>query len=376
MMIWLILFGLLLNQTFDFPREWGDIEVFGVAEQREAPVLIAGDTWLIGVWMSADENDTYHTLRRWDGQGMGETKRLSILTAFPQNHQIVSANRGHHHLLWLDGEPNEPAAGLRLWGVIVDQSPDATRGAFIINDYLVGDFDVVADGQGGAWVFFNSLPLSEPNLYIQYLDPAGRPRPPEHILSGGNHPRAVRLDDGTVRLFWHNPLTDQLMSGLFVDNQLSDVQPLLIAPTVGKTDVIEDVQIITHHDTFYIFWTIRRLIDGQIETFFASTQHDDVTDWTMPDRLMIDGAGVGWASPVNGVWTGEQLAVAGVIDNEIGIILMQDGAVIDYQNVIDLGESRLVGGLYLASTSDGRLALSWSQLSPTGAIMSAIRQEK
>lgn len=377
-MAWvLLLSGVLFNQALDLPTDWGDVEAFGVAEQRHAPVLIVGEGWTVGVWVSADESDTYHTLRRWDRDGLGEEKRLPILTAFPQNHQVVSTQMGLHHLLWLDGEPSEPLAGLRLWGVMVrqvNQSPDITRGAFIVNDYPIFDFDAVTDGEGGAWVFFNSLPLAEPNLYAQHLDREGRPRTPTYLIGGANHPRAVRLEDGTIRIFWHNPLTGKLLSGEFVADQLTNIQTHLTVPTLDKTDLLDDVHIAVDQTHYTIFWNITRFAESRSETFFSTARRDDLTAWTTRQRLMMDDVPLAWASPVQGENIPERLMVGALMGNEIGIISMQDGSVIDYQNVIALGESRLVGSLYLTTTPDGRLTLSWSHLSPTGAVMSVIRQ--
>lgn len=368
---WLILFlGVFLNQALDVPNDWGDIQALGVAEQREAPVLIVGDNWTIGVWIGADETDTYHTLRRWDENGLGDKQRLSILTNFPQHHQVLPARRGQYHLLWLDSEPNEPLAGLRLWNVIINQTPASTRGAYILNDYPIYDFDAVSDDGGGAWLFFNSSPLAEPNLYVQYLDQQGRSRIPQYLAGSVNHPRALRLDDGTIRLFWHNPLTEQLMGAIFVDDQLMDVQAYLPYPTLGKMDILDDLQVAFDENWAYVFWNITRLAEELSETFYSFAPRDDLSRWTTPQPLRIGDQIGAWASP----FSGETLSLALMIDNEIGIISMQAGAVIAVENVIALGEIRLVGKLQTAITPDGRLAISWSHLSPTGAIMNVIRE--
>lgn len=376
--LWMIL-SVLLYSALDVPNDWGDVQPFGVADQRDAPLLIVGEQWTIGVWVSADEQDTYHTVRRWDQNGLGEENRLSILTAFPQQHQIVSARSGQYHLLWLDGEPSQPLAGLRLWSVLLNQTPDAVQGAFILNDYPIYHFDAVADGAGGAWIFFNSLPLSEPNLYAQYLDARGRYRSPEHLIPSAHHPRAIRLEDGTIRLFWHNPATGKLMTGVFEAEMgaLRDVMALVTFPALGMADLFEQVQVAVDASAFYIFWNITRVGEGEAETFFSSAPRADLNAWTTPQQLDVDGLAATWATPAiatTGDFAREQLQVGVVLDNEIGIITMQDGAVTDYQSVLGLGESRLIGRLYLAVAADGRLALAWSHLSPTGAIMSVIRQ--
>jgi hypothetical protein len=376
-MRWLwVLLTVFLQQTLDLPSDWGDLQAFGVAEQRDAPLLVIGDNWTIGVWMSADEHDTYHTLRRSDQSGLGEENRLSILTAFPQKHHTVPARSGQHHLLWLDGEPSQPLGGLRLWSVLIDQTPDAVQGAFILNDYPIYDYDAVSDGAGGAWIFFTSLPMSEPNLYAQYLDSQGRYRPIEYIGSTAQHPRAVRLEDGTIRLFWHNPLTGKLMTGIFDSEQaqLADITALIAYPRLGKTDLFEQVQVAVDQTTFYIFWTINHIAQDAIVTLFSSAPRSNIHQWTPAQVLAVEARQATWIAPAGGLSIHDYLSVGVVLDNEIGIISMQDGAVRDYQNVLGLGESRLIGRLRSAITADGRLALSWSHLSPTGAVMSVIRQ--
>lgn len=364
------------------PRSaWGAVYVVGVAEQGDAPAMIVGAESIIAVWISADERDTYHTLRRIntaDGT-LSAVNRLPIVTGFPRHHRTARAASGFHHLLWLDADPQEPFAGVRLWALLIDDTPDATRGALIANDHTIYHHDILPADDGGLWAFYSAAPVAEPTIYAQFFDPINRPRLPVALVSAGDRPAAVRFADGTPRLFWHSVTDGTLRSASFDgDNrpqaERGEIAVHVAAPALSAGDFLEHLHVAVDATHVYAFWNISRHRGEFAGTWYATAPQAALDEWTTPRRLTLDGVpdappdvALSWASPAAGVPSADGLPVAVGTGDELGVVVLRGGEVVSYQAVAPLDAPGLIGTPTLHADSAGRLTLAWAQPAPDGA---------
>lgn len=364
------------------PRsEWRAVYALGVAEQGDAPALIVGAESIIAVWVSADERDTYHTLRRIntaDG-APGAVNRLPIVTAFPRHYQAARAAQGFHHLLWLDADPQEPLAGMRLWALLIDNTPDATRGAFIANDHTIYHHALLPGDDGTLWVFYSAAPISEPTIYAQFFDSVNRPRSPVALVSAGERPAAVRFADGTPRLFWQSVTDGTLRSAAFDGDsrpsaERGEVALHVTAPALSAGDFLEHLHVAVDATHVYAFWNISHHRGAFAATWYATAPQSALDDWTTPRRLTLDSVAdvspdvvLSWASPAGGVPSADGLPVAVAAGDELGVVTLRGGAVVSYEAVAPLDAPGLIGTPTLHADSAGRLTLAWAQPAPDGA---------
>jgi hypothetical protein len=365
---------------------WGVVQTFGYAEQADAPPLLVLGEDIIGVWVSADERDTYHTLRRLDLASIqrDSPNPLSILTTFPQSHQFAPAARGLYHLMWLDAHPDAPLDGLYLWSLLINDTPEATRGAFIHDNLPAYHYNLLPNPDGSVWAFITSEPIAEPSLYTQYFDSLGRARSAVNIAHGVNYPSVIRFADGSVRVFWQSVPEGRLMSAAFnpaVDSGVLDTPYAHVAAPRLQQGMLQNHLHITADSTFiYAFWNVSHLTNGHTETWFSVAPIADLSAWTPPALLEVsigdETYTIAWASPAKTDSPPSNMVMAVQVGQELGVIYWEDGTIQRYESVIALPSPVLLGLPSLYMAIDGRLTLAWAQPTPIGAALNITRQPR
>ncbi|GAB4526981.1 MAG: hypothetical protein OHK0046_44320 [Anaerolineae bacterium] len=372
---------------------WGDIITLGAAQQLFAPAMLplqdrveiawtgggveegspSGEVstgffqWMRGAALQSSAPDV-----------ISEIVRLPLPPVFPQAQQLFPAGDDHTHLLWLDAAYDDDAnRAPLLWSALFTPSRDMAFGPVRLTPPGVFRYAALGDGAGGVQIVYSTGIPAEPQLMLLRLDASGRPRP-TLPLGSGDWPVLVQAGDGHTRLFWLDAL-GRVQQATLSGDTLTGAITTGAAPQLARGDRLRAFTIGVDVTHVYAFWTIARA-SGEVETWLASGHIED-PHWSMPRRLGITvettqsletgfngGAAqvavagerwLRWANPLPGVF--DVLAVAAQVDDRLGIVYLQNGDVVGYQPVVDLGESQLITPPVIRTDIRRHLYLTWVQ---------------
>jgi hypothetical protein len=166
------------------------------------------------------------------------------------------------------------------------------------------------------------------------------------------------------------------MRSVFADGQLQNPQAIMKSIDLSPGDRLVSFSASLDASVTYLFWNISRA-NGQNETWLASGTSDGV-NWAAPQRLGFEIATgniesgfnsgtvsaarsgsqmVTWAAALPG--QNDPLPVAVTHDKKLGIVYLQQGTVVGYQDVVAV--SALIGLPALRTDRDRFLYLTWSE---------------
>jgi hypothetical protein len=356
---------------------WGEIIVFGQAEQLNAPALEIRSDRIVTAWVGADNSGVHHDMRVVDAS-MPPITILPLPPARPYAQQLAPAQAGMTHLLWLDADED---GATRLFSALITPDQTVERGPTTVSDRGTRRYTVVPNGDGSLWALWVGEPIAEPVLYAQYVDSLGRPRQPARLVSDTDWP-ALSWTSSGIDLYWIQSSTGQLQRARLVNGTLDTIQPISVGISLGGGDRLTGLGAGSDHTHSYLFWNITRA-DGQFETWWT-TGPLNTSSWNQPQRLGIDWTTksfvetgfnggrafparggerwLSWATPVTGQL--DTLPVAAVQGNYLSMIYFQGGEVIGYQSITPI--SGLIGQPSLVTDRDRHLYLAWSEPTPSG----------
>jgi hypothetical protein len=358
---------------------WGEVITFGQTEQISAPALWATDQRVIAAWVGADDAGVHQDAAIIERNNFSERFVLPLPPVHPFGQQILPADDGYTHLLWLDANPEREN---RLYAALITPTLQIERGPTLISSALTLHYAVVSDGSGGLWMVWSGGLLAEPGLYAQYIDSAGRPRQPNRIAANADWTTMARASDGTIHLFWLHPIEHQIYHAILENGNAANIDALEQAINLAPGDRIVDFQAALDTAYVYAFWNITRA-NGTPESWFTSTKLNSNL-WNHPGRLGfgIESEGVfntgfnggaaksvlsgttwlSWAAPMTGQF--DTLPVAAYRDRNLIIVYFREGVIVGYQTIgaVDV----LIGAPALSTDQNRHLYLGWAEPNPAG----------
>ncbi len=363
---------------------WGEIITVGRAEQVNAPAMWVDNTRITLMWIGSDETSVHHDIRILGEMGLSPKVEWPLSLVHPFAQQIAPSFTGGTHILWLDAAPDtvdSPAGELRLYTALTLPDMELDRGAIAVSNRRTLRYAFAPAEGGGLWVVWSGGLLSEPELTVQHIDAAGRPRYPETLVYDADWPAMVNANDSTIHLFWLNLSEQRIYRAQLVEGVAEELQPFVDAPTMNTGDRLMTFSASLDTTHGYLFWNVA-CADGTPETWLA-TGLLEANRWDSPERFTVPVSGTSaietgfnsgavmaaegeavlgaWAAPLRG--QNPILPVAVNIGEFIGIAYLRGGEVIGYQRIAESG--RLIGAPALATDRNRHLYLAWSQ--PTDA---------
>lgn len=332
-----------------------------LAQQADAPALVATDGGLIAVWVGADDRGVHQDARRVTVDGLGDVVTLPLPPTHPYDQRLFPGESAAH-LLWLDADETNQT---RLYAALL--APDLTveRGPVAVSDGLALDYAAIPDGSGGLWTAWSGGLRAEMTLYARRIDDAGRPLIDTiTVAAAAEHPALLRAPAGEIWLFWleDGQLTRQRLD--LPDN--SGAQPLTGAVSLAPGDRLVNVSAGLDRSSAYFFWNITRA-DGSNETWLASGSLA-ATAWRQPRRLQISAGttlDLRWTTPLPGA--SDMLTAVAESDAGLSLITLSAGSIVGYRTVAP-GE-HLIGTPALAQDAAGSLYLAWASPGDTSAAL-------
>ena len=348
--------------------------------QFAPPALWADTRQLAFAWVGADDTRIHQDIAVYNESGLSQPSALVLPPLHPFDQQVFPAVENRYHLLWLDRD-NE-SDGLRLFGATVTPELIAEIGPTALSDQTTLRYSAVVNGDNSLWIVWSGGVLSEPSLQIVWVDPAGRPRFPEFLISDGDYPSLVRSRDGVLYLYWWSRTNNHILRGRLNNGVLEDVQRVVESVRLERGDHLTHLRAGMDATHAYLFWNVRRA-NGSSEVWWAAGEHK-ATTWQTAQLLRImkwDGnpiqtgfnSGevkpvtmgenvVRWATPINEEFA--LLPVAVNVNEELGVLYFQRGQMIGYQTITYSGV--LFDAPALKVDRDLHLYLAWSQPHPFG----------
>jgi hypothetical protein len=355
---------------------WGEIFTIGQAQQTAAPAVWPFDDRVLLAWIGADAISVFQTLRTYSRAGLSDPVALALPRAHPYAQQLLPAEAGYAHLLWLDADVNSE---LRLWAALIDPLMAVERGPTEISEEAAWNYAALPNGDGSLWAISGGGLLAEPCLSARYVDVAGRPRMENvyQVAFDADWPALVRDQHGQMYLFWIGNVDGQVYYSPFADG-IAD-HPVAVTHSVflSRGDRLDDFTAGLDHTHLYLFWNITRA-EGSRETWFTAGARDS-HQWNAPSRLGLDvsaterfetgfnsGAGqvaragqqwLSWVRPLHGPFG--VLGLAAVLESkQLVMVYLREGAVVGYQPVAPV--TTLLGAPNIVTDRDRHLYLTWA----------------
>jgi hypothetical protein len=363
---------------------WGKVLTLEESEQGDAPALWANSDAVFAAWIDSEDDAAFQYMRVVDSNGVSAVTRLTLPPVFPFEQTLYPAAERHIHLLWLDAPYDDIAAGVRLWSAVITPDLLVELGRVEVSNQRAYHYTAIPSANQSLWVAWSGGLASEPTIYTQFMDGAGRPRLPVEAATNADFPVLLQSNGGDLHLFWlSGDLTAVFHATLDVDG--TAIGSADIAPSVQLNPGDRLIRFIDGVDSThgYLFWNIIRA-SGDVETWYT-TGSLDMEDWTEPSRLGItvsaaipfetgfNGGGgqtaaigknwIRWSAPMTAQL--DILPVAVEMDGTLGILYFRGGRVVGYQHVVTL-ESPLLGRPSLTTDRDRHLYLAWSEQTPQG----------
>jgi hypothetical protein len=359
---------------------WGEIFTLGQAEQMDAPAVWPFQDQVVAAWVGADETGIHQDIRGVSNSGLLERVVLPLPPKNPYAQQMYPDQNGNVHLLWLDADEN---GVLGLYAALITPQMQVERGPTLISGEITRRFAVIPNGDGSIWVISSGGLAIEPSLYARLIDAQGRPRSQENyqIAGDADWPTVLSTNDGTVYLFWIRHSDGSVMRSTLT-NGITDVpQPISQTVMLNAGDRLLSFNAALDVTHGYLFWNVSRA-DGSAETWFTSGALE-AEIWEAPIRMGFDRSkgnfetgfnsgtvGVArtgdnwlsWTVPLAGQFN--VLPVATTNGGNLGIVYLQGGGVVGYQDIVMV--SRLIGLPALLTDRDRFLYLSWSEPGASG----------
>lgn len=341
------------------PPTFWTITTLALEQQMDAPVI-----WLdaaeLASWVGADDAGIHQDARRRRDGLLNAPVVLPLPPRHPYSQRSAAAGAGNFHLFWLDAGDDGANA---LFSAVLTPDLAIRRGPTPISDRLTLRYSLAALDGGAVWVAWSGGVLSEPAIFMQYVDEDGRPRLSQQAATNADFPALARLNSGGIRLFWLVGGSRRLMRGAWSENRLEQVTVLTAGVAFEPGDRLVSLSAALDRIQGYVFWNLTRA-DGQDETWLSAGEIDAGT-WSPPQRLSVPSetvAPVRWAAPLPGQH--DALPVAAQVGNELRVLWFQGGTVVRGETVAPLAADLLAPpGIY----SDGaRLVVAWSEPTPQG----------
>jgi hypothetical protein len=357
---------------------WGEIILLAQAEQSQSPALLIDQNRLSAAWIAADEFGVNQHVRLYTGSSLSSPLQLPLPSTRPYAQQFAAGIDGNVHLLWLDANDNSEN---RLYSALITPQESVERSA-LVSERLTLRYSSVSNTDGSLWTVWSGGFVSEPGLYIQYIDAGGRSRPSRQLTTDADWPVLIRAADGTLLLFWLQVSTGRAYRSTLIDGGLTTIELLTDGVTLQRGDRLTDLRVGLDRMSGYLFWNIAR-VSGQVETWFSASLLT-APAWTPPERLGVNWTtksffetgfnsgraypaqrGDRWfhlASPVSGQF--DILPIAAVQGDRLVILYFQDGEVVGYQDIAQA--AYLIEPPILLTDRDRHFYLAWSEPTPLG----------
>lgn len=272
----------------------------------------------------------------------------TIPALFAHRVNLYRAGGGMAHILWL-GTGDDPADGVRLYGLTLDVGLNPFRPAQAISDLATTDYSALAQGDGSLWVVWSGGLAAEQALYAQVIDATGRAQLPAMIQADATQPRFLRDGDGRAWLIYRRDSSADRIISQFAGGTLSGRRVVLAEPRLPFGDRVTGFSVAADSATAYAFWNVSAP-DGTAYTLwsYGGLGEGENQRWRDPQPFNVtvdpvdspptgfntggqlarlDRAGVvlGWVMPLGDA--GDTLPVAGVLAGEWVIAYLRGGAV-------------------------------------------------
>ncbi|PJF39959.1 MAG: hypothetical protein D6737_01325 [Chloroflexi bacterium] len=358
---------------------WGIIITFGHSEQSAAPQIWPHADGVTAYWIGADETGVHHDAVQIVDGTPSKTTVLPLPPVHPYNQMMLPAARGRAHILWLDADTSRREN--RLFSGILRADTQPERGPVLNSNMRTARYTALPNRDGSVTIIWSGGAIAEPSLYLQGIDPMGRPQLPRtELINNADWPTIARTNDGVVYLAWQQVSSGATFIAELVGEQLENIQQVPPLPNRQRGDRITDFRLALDHTHRYLFWNITHA-DNQSETWMA-TSALNAQRWQRPVRVgirellgipfetgfnsgMTNVATTGdrWAShamPLSGQF--ETLPVAAKFDEAtLGVMYFRRGSVQGFQAIVN--DSPLLSSPSFAVDRDRHLYLAWS--SPT-----------
>ncbi|MEO8610087.1 MAG: hypothetical protein ABI690_19490 [Chloroflexota bacterium] len=376
-----LLLGLLAACTTTAPTPtppssaWGTVFTLGQAEQTDAPAIWPFPDHLMATWIGADETGIHQDSRTLSKTGLSERVVLPLPPKNPYAQQMFPAGDHNTQVLWLDANPD---GDVRLYAAIISPTLTVERGPTMITDQTTRRYTAILNGDGSLWAISSGGLLIEPRLYVNFIDPQGRPHLDEKdlVATDADWPTIAQANDGSTTVFWIHPSDNRVLRSTFSDGQLQNPEAITDTVTLNPGDRLVSFQAGLDASRMYLFWNVSRA-NGQAEAWFTSGTSDAPT-WPAPQSLSLDTTSdhfetgfnsgtanaaragshwLSWAAVMPGQF--DSLPVGAVNAGKLGIVYLHDGIVAGYQDIIPV--SGLIGLPILLTDRDRFLYLAWSE---------------
>lgn len=363
---------------------WGPITDLGEAVQADSPALWIYPDRVTTAWIGADDTGTYQYMRSAAANMLTDITRLPLPPVYPHAQGLFPAAEDHTHILWLDTAYDAPLDGLLLWSSTITPDLNVERGPVRVTQPGVFRYAAAPAGDGALWVVWSGGLPAEPSLALQMIDSVGRPRLAREIVTSADYPALARASDNTLYLYWISALDGDVYRGVLQGETITQVRSLLPSVWLERGDRLAGFSAGFDESHAYLLWNIVR-ISGEVETWIASAAlSDDV--WSAPARLGIDilptgefitgfNSGTSQAVKLGTSWLRwgallpgqfENLAIAGQVNQALGIVYLHAGEVRGWQTITSLEGQNLIGTPSLHTDVNLDLYLAWSQPTPEG----------
>jgi hypothetical protein len=360
---------------------WGEIITLGQAEQMDAPSIWLFQDQVIAAWIGSDETGIHQDMRAILKTGLSERIVLPLPPKNPYAQQVQADQNGSIHLLWLDADDSGQVG---LYSALVTSGMKVVRGPTLISNEITRRYTAMPNGDGSLWVISSGGLAIEPSLYARLIDAQGRPHSEDvyQIEGDADWPTLIRANDGTTYLYWIRHSDGTVMRSMLTNGIPDEPQAIsqTIALNAGDRLLSFSAGLDATHG--YLFWNVSRA-DGSAETWFTSGALN-ATTWEAPPVRMgfnrskgnfetgFNSGTVGvartgdnwlsWTVPLAGQFN--VLPVAAINGDNLGIVYLQGGVVVGYQDIVAV--SRLIGLPALLTDRDRFLYLSWSEPAASG----------
>lgn len=359
---------------------WGEVYRLGAAEQRTAPTIWPETSRVVTAWVGTDPeaNTPVQTIRAVAPNILSETLPLPIPPVYPHDQHLFPAARDHFHLLWRDAAWDNRSAGTGLQGALLTPEFVPQRGQTTLIEAPVYQWAAASDVERGLFLVWSGGLRAEPELYLRYIDPIGRPRTELQLVDAADWPMATTTNDGLSWLFWQNLHDNGLYMAQLTQTGLSEPLALTEWIRLASGDRLDKAVVGLDATHAYVIWTVVRA-DQSVEIWFASGLLTG-ENWQSPSRLGVEvlpegdfttGFNTGnaqqaisgeawlrWSDAITGQYG--VLALAAQVDDALGVVYLQSGAIVGYQQIVPLAEPGLLDAPSIRADNNLHLHLAWA----------------
>lgn len=350
---------------------WGEIITLGESTGLDSPALAADSTAFAVAWV--DSGDIRVEKRSHDGTFTASTTIEAPADAY--HVRLFAAPNGHYHLIWLDalreGAP-------RLYAALLDSDLQVILGADSITDHTVIRYAANPSPDGGMLLVWTSANVpAEPELYLQEIDPLGRPRLPTRLIGDADFPALLRSQNGEVSLFWIRPNAWEIHRAILADNRLNadqiighirDLSPYesLSAFRVARDDMQIHAFIMIHDARTQL----SRTVYDSSSSWVTETSTPDLLRFALRDPVQLaipynagylreivpQGDIAAQAAPLDAHRS--VLPVAAFQQNALLIVFLRGGAMIAGERLLEL-ETPFASTPAVYEDRDAHLYITW-----------------